>query len=307
MIDISRLSVSIGGRTIVNDATFAVPAGAVSVFVGKNGAGKTTTFRAIAGMLIPRAGTVTIDGRPATANATRADTLGYSLGPSALPAAVPARRFLALVAATAPDQDARRRAYDRALAMAADVEIEPHLRKRIGALSEGTKQKVAVIAALAHAPGNLLLDEPYNGLDPDSMAWLKNRIEERRRAGASVLVSTHLLREAADNASMAVQIADGSTSTVPWPPASTGSVAHRSPSRGSEIALRSVRTLTPEAQRLSTALLAAGRRAEIVQPDEVRTDATIRIVLAVARDAHIHLLDMSERLAPDVPFSRELR
>lgn len=184
-----------GSHVAVAGVSLEVRAGEIVGFLGANGAGKTTTLRCAAGLLRPHAGRIVIDGHPLEGDARAAKAaLGFVPDRPFLYERLTPPEFLAFIAALydVPAKVAEPRIESLlqrlALGEAADALIE-------GA-SLGTRQKIAVAAALLHEPATLLLDEPLAGLDPPAAFALKLLLRERTTAGAGVLVSTHQLEVA---------------------------------------------------------------------------------------------------------------
>jgi ABC-2 type transport system ATP-binding protein len=179
-----------GNVVAVNDVTMTISPG-ITGLLGPNGAGKSTLINLLAGFLPPSAGTVTLDGATIWKNQDVYRTLGL----------VPEREatfdFLTgqqLVVASAelhrlPDPGAAAR---RALAT---VAMQDAQHRRIGEYSKGMKQRIKMAAALVHDPAVLLLDEPFNGMDPRQRLHLIGMLRTMGAEGRTVLFSSHILEE----------------------------------------------------------------------------------------------------------------
>jgi ABC-2 type transport system ATP-binding protein len=170
--------------------SFEVPAGAILGLVGPNGAGKTTTMRALAGIIRPTRGTLSIAGHDVVANPLAAKReLAYIPDDPKLFDALTVWEHLEFIAS----------AYRLAeFAAAGDVLLQQFelVEKRdtlAQELSRGMRQKVAICCAYLHDPRAILFDEPLTGLDPYAIRTLKASIAQRATAGAAILVSSHLL------------------------------------------------------------------------------------------------------------------
>ena len=190
MIRVTQFTKRYGDFVAVDGLTFEVPAGAVLGLVGPNGAGKTTTLRALAGILRPTSGSVEVANVDVTREPVEAKRrLAFVPDEPALFDYLTVTehfRFVARLYGVA-DVAARMPALLEELELADKAEALPL------ELSRGMKQKLAIGCALLHDPQVLLLDEPLTGLDPVGIRRMKGTIMARARAGAAVVLSSHLL------------------------------------------------------------------------------------------------------------------
>jgi ABC-2 type transport system ATP-binding protein len=194
MISASHLTRRFGARVAVDDLSFEVGASEIVAILGPNGAGKTTTLRMLAGLIEPSAGTVSIEGvelTRSTANSLRA-RIGFLTEAPGLWDRLTVRENLRVYAGLY-GLDAPEAVVDRVLGL---FELSDRDATPAAELSKGMRQKVALARTLMHDPPVLLLDEPTSGLDPEIRRSVRNLLEDRRRAGCSILVSTHNLDEA---------------------------------------------------------------------------------------------------------------
>ncbi len=192
MIIADGLTRSFGGRSAVRDVSFRVEPGEVVGFLGPNGAGKTTTIRMLLGLLRPSSGSARLD-RPAgylPENFTAYDGLSVA-------------SYLAFVCRVKRLPPA---AADAAMAATGVDELA---RRPCGRLSKGQRQRIGWAQALLGDPRALVLDEPTIGLDPAQVVHARSLLRARAAAGAAVLVSTHLLAEAAAVCDRVVIVVDG--------------------------------------------------------------------------------------------------
>ncbi|MGF1431439.1 ABC transporter ATP-binding protein [Kitasatospora sp. LaBMicrA B282] len=190
VITIDKVSRWFGNVVAVNDVSMTIGPG-VTGLLGPNGAGKSTLIHLMSGFLGPSAGSVTLDGAPIWRNQQVYRAIGL----------VPERESMydyltgwEFVLANAelhglPDPGAAAR---RALAL---VEMEPAQDRRTGTYSKGMKQRVKMASALVHDPAVLLLDEPFNGMDPRQRLQLMELLRRFGADGRTVLFSSHILEE----------------------------------------------------------------------------------------------------------------
>ncbi len=171
--------------------TFSVEPGEVLGLVGPNGAGKTTTMRALAGILVPTRGRLSIDGHDlARAPVAAKAALAYVPDdPRLFDQLTVWEHFRFIAGAYRLDDDWRPRAEE----LLVRFELVEKRDALASDLSRGMRQKVAIGCGYLHEPKAILLDEPLTGLDPRGIRTMKDTIRERAAAGAAVMVSSHLL------------------------------------------------------------------------------------------------------------------
>ncbi len=185
-----------GGRPAVRDVSFQVDAGEVVGFLGPNGAGKTTTMRLLLGLLQPSAGSVEIDGAVGFLPELH---VGYD--------ALRAEHYLEYLATM---RDVGRADLAGEVARVLDLTGMTALARRpLGRLSKGQRQRLGIAQALLGSPPNYVLDEPVNGLDPAQIAEARVLFRQLASDGAAVLLSTHMLAEAAATCDRVVVISNG--------------------------------------------------------------------------------------------------
>jgi len=179
-----------GDFTAVDGLTFEVAAGEIVGLIGPNGAGKTTTLRSLAGILRPSSGAILIDGHDITTDPIEAKRrLAFMPDEPHLFEYLTVEEHLRLVARLYGVEDFDR----RSAALIQELELVGKERSLPGELSRGMRQKVVIACGLVRQPSVLLFDEPLTGLDPIGIRRMRETIVARGRAGASVLVSSHLL------------------------------------------------------------------------------------------------------------------
>src|SRR3954468_6313803 len=192
-IAVDHFTRTYGAFTAVDDLTFEVQAGEIVGLIGPHGAGKTTTLRAMAGILLPTSGQITVDGHdlapgsPGSIEAKR--RLAFMPDEPHLFEYLTVEEHLRLVARlyAVPDFDRR------AKALIDELELAGKERSLPGELSRGMRQKVVIACGLVRDASVLLFDEPLTGLDPLGIRKMRDTIVARGKAGAAILVSSHLL------------------------------------------------------------------------------------------------------------------
>jgi ABC-2 type transport system ATP-binding protein len=202
-ITVEALTKRYGDVTAVDDLSLTVRPGAVTGFLGPNGAGKTTALSAIVGLIRPSSGRVTIDDVPVGSVPPDARKLGVHIESSGAHPGRSARDHLRSLAVLA---GLPRRRVDEVLAI---VGLEGAAGRRVGKYSTGMRQRLGLAAALLGDPEILVLDEPLNGLDPQGIRWLRTFLRERAAGGGTVLLSSHVLSEAAQTVDDVVVIHRG--------------------------------------------------------------------------------------------------
>jgi len=193
---IDGLVIDYGERRAVDRLSLTVRPGEVYGLLGSNGAGKSSTIKSIVGVVRPAAGSVRVLGIDAVRDGLRAKAaIGYVPETSLLYEALTPREFLEFVAGVRRLDPAV--ASERARSYATAFRLESEFEEPIVALSNGTRQKVLLIAAFLHQPRLLVLDEPLNGLDPRSVRLVKDLLRRFVQSdGRGVLFSTHTMEVA---------------------------------------------------------------------------------------------------------------
>ena len=217
MIEVAGLTKTYGDFTAVRDLSFTVRAGDVLGLVGPNGAGKTTTLRSITGIIPPTAGRVSIAGHDLSVDPIGAKReLAFFPDEPRLFDYLTVNQHLAFVAKIYGVENHE----GVAAPLLEEFEIANKADELPGGLSRGMKQKLAIACGLLHSPKVLFFDEPLTGLDPLGIRRMKNSIVQRARAGAAIVLSSHLLHLLEEVCShvlilkRGVKIADGTLADV---------------------------------------------------------------------------------------------
>lgn len=200
VLDVTDFGVRRGRAEVVAGLNLSLEAGRITALLGPNGSGKSTTMLGILGLL-PTTGTLRILGSTHPDAAVRA-AIGFVPQDGGIPTGSTALEWIGLQADL---RDADRSSVERIVA-ALDIPGQRRLARR---LSGGERRRVALAAALVGAPRLLVLDEPTAGLDPESRSTAIRLIRDAARAGAGVLLSTHLLDEIVECADVLALMRDG--------------------------------------------------------------------------------------------------
>lgn len=188
-ISLRGLTKDYGSLRALDGVDLQVEAGEIFGFLGPNAAGKSTTIRVLLDLLRPSAGHAEILGVPShRATPELRARVGYLPGELSLPPTKTAGRYLRYLAALRGGAGA-----DRIGDLADRFSLD--LSKPMRGLSKGNKQKVGVVQAFMHSPKLLILDEPTSGLDPFLQREFLNLVTETNQTGATVFMSSHVLRE----------------------------------------------------------------------------------------------------------------
>ncbi|MHC5903926.1 ABC transporter ATP-binding protein [Streptomyces sp. S6] len=203
MIEVRDLSKRYGGELALDQLSFTATPGRVTGFLGPNGAGKSTTLRMLLGLDRPDSGETRVQGRPYTSLRRPLRHVGAVMGPAAFHGARSARDHLVWLARSNAIPDAR------VTQVLDGVGLLSVAGRRVKGFSLGMSQRLGIAAALLGDPPVLLLDEPFNGLDPQGIRWLRTLLRDLAAEGRTVLVSSHLMGETALTADQLVVIGKG--------------------------------------------------------------------------------------------------
>jgi ABC-2 type transport system ATP-binding protein len=203
VIRVHALTKRYGDITAVDDLSFSLDAGTITGFLGPNGAGKTTTLRVLLGLAEPTAGEALVFGRRYRELDNPPCRVGAVLESNDFHPGRSGRNHLRALALAAEIPPGR---VDEALRL---VELEPAADRRVKTYSLGMRQRLGLAGALLGDPELLILDEPANGLDPAGVHWLRRFLRGFAEQGRTVLVSSHMLAEAAQTVDRVVIIDHG--------------------------------------------------------------------------------------------------
>ena len=273
VIAFEGLTKRFGSVTALDQLTAEVAPGRITAFLGANGSGKTTSMRLLLGLDAATAGTATVGGR-AYATLERPTRVVGAVVDQGLHPSRTARNHVRIVAAQAGAPRARGEAMLELVGLAEAAD------RRVGGYSLGMRQRLALACALVGDPEILVLDEPFNGLDPDGIATMRQFLRGFANEGRTVFLSSHLLAEVAHSADDAVIIDHGRLVTA-------GPVHSLVPDAPS-LLIR-----TPDADLLAVALRHRGATVEAQAPDELLVTGVDREVVGrAALDVGAVVLEM---------------
>jgi ABC-2 type transport system ATP-binding protein len=202
-IEVNGLRKSFGSARALDGMSFTVQPGQVTGFVGPNGAGKSTTMRVILGLDAADAGTALVGGQPYHQLRHPLSQVGSLLDAAAVQPSRSARNHLLWLAHS---QGLGARRVDEVISQAG---LDQAARRKAGGFSLGMRQRLGIAAAMLGDPPVLMLDEPFNGLDPEGIVWMRGFLASLAAQGRAVLVSSHLMGELQDTADHLVVVGRG--------------------------------------------------------------------------------------------------
>ena len=202
-IEVTGLRKRFGPTLAVDGLTFRVEPGQITGFVGPNGAGKSTTMRVVLGLDAADEGSALIGGHPYARLRHPLSHVGALLDAGAIQPSRKARNHL-LWLAHSQGYGARR--VDEVIELTG---LASAARRKAGGYSLGMRQRLGIAGAMLGDPPVLMFDEPFNGLDPEGMAWMRGFLRSLATEGRAVLVSSHLMSELQGNADHLLVIGRG--------------------------------------------------------------------------------------------------
>ena len=190
-IEVEHITKTFGAMRAVNDVSFTVEPGEIFGLLGPNGAGKTTTIRIILDIFKPDAGRVSVLG--GAMSEEKKDRIGYMPEERGLYQDITLESCLIYLATLKglTSREAKKR-IDQYLVR---FDLLVHRRKKLKELSKGMQQKAQLIATLVHRPELIIIDEPFNALDPVNTQMVKELLREDRQKGAAIVMCTHQMNQ----------------------------------------------------------------------------------------------------------------
>jgi ABC-2 type transport system ATP-binding protein len=202
-IEVNGLRKRFGPTLALDGMTFTVAPGQVTGFIGPNGAGKSTTMRVILGLAAADEGAALIGGRPYRTLRRPLCHVGSLLDAAALQPGRSARNHLLWLA------HSQGLAANRVDAVIEQAGLRSAARRKAGGYSLGMRQRLGIAAAMLGDPPVLMMDAPFNGMDPEGIIWMRGLMRSLAGEGRAVLVSSHLMSELQDIAGHLVIVGRG--------------------------------------------------------------------------------------------------
>jgi ABC-2 type transport system ATP-binding protein len=204
-IEVEHITKTFGAMRAVNDVSFTVEPGEIFGLLGPNGAGKTTTIRIILDIFKPDAGRVSVLG--GAMSEEKKDRIGYMPEERGLYQDITLESCLVYLATLKglTSREAKKR-IDQYLVR---FDLLVHRRKKLKELSKGMQQKAQLIATLVHRPELIIIDEPFNALDPVNTQMVKELLREERQKGAAIVMCTHQMNQVEELCDRLVLIHEG--------------------------------------------------------------------------------------------------
>ena len=205
IVEIRHFKMKFGDKTVIKDLSFDVFQGEVFGFLGSNGSGKTTTLRALLGLYEPTAGELLVDGKPYTVESQI--NLGYlpeERGLYKKEKVLDVMIYFGQLKGLSRDE-----AKEFSLNFLKRVDLTDKAGMRLDKLSGGQQQKIQLGVTIMGDPELLIMDEPTKGFDPVNRRLLMNIIEERRKAGATIIYVTHQMEEVEQLCDRLILLKDG--------------------------------------------------------------------------------------------------
>lgn len=182
------MALSYGNQRIVKGIDFVITEGKITALIGPNGAGKSSAFRVLAGLVAPNRGKVSLDEKPLKNFNTLRKHCGYLLETADFYPYLSGKKNLELfIGLTNSKADA--------LDLLEKVGLSQATNKKVHQYSRGMKQRLGLAQVLIDNPSFLILDEPFNGLDPEVKEQILQLLVDLKKQGKGILVSTHLLED----------------------------------------------------------------------------------------------------------------
>lgn len=202
MIEIKSLHKKFGKLTVLDGLDLTINKGGVFAVLGPNGSGKTTLIKCLLGMVIPQSGEIQYNGEDIIGKSEYRNRINYMPQIANFPANLTVVELIEMVKNLRPKHASE----DELISL---FGLQPHMNKKLGNLSGGTKQKVNIVLAFMFDSNLIILDEPTTGLDPIALIHLKGLIQKAKEDGKTILITTHIMSLVDEIADEIVFLLDG--------------------------------------------------------------------------------------------------
>ncbi len=202
MITIKSLHKKFGKLVVLDGLDLDIKKGGIFAILGPNGSGKTTLIKSILGMVIPNKGDIELDGKSILKKWEYRNNINYLPQIANFPANLSVSELIEMVKNLRPKEAKERELIDL-------FGLRPFMKKKLGHLSGGTKQKVNLVLTFMFESDLIILDEPTTGLDPIALIYLKELINKEREKGKTILITTHIMSFVDEMADEIVFLLDG--------------------------------------------------------------------------------------------------
>ncbi len=202
MIEIKKLHKKFGKLTVLDGLDLTINQGGIFAILGPNGSGKTTLIKSILGMVVPNKGEILLDNKSVLKKWNYRNDINYLPQIANFPANLSVKELIAMVKNLRPKPSNEEELIQL-------FGLSPFLKKKLGNLSGGTKQKVNLVLTFMFDSDLIILDEPTTGLDPIALIHLKNLINKEKEKGKTILITTHIMSLVDEIADEIVFLLDG--------------------------------------------------------------------------------------------------
>lgn len=204
MIEIKQIRKSFGKVKALDEVNLQCETGHCIALIGPNGCGKTTMIKSILGMITPDSGQILFEGKPISGEYKYRSKIGYMPQIGRYPDQLTVAQVIRILKQIRHDEK-----QDLDMDLIKSYRLEGMMDKRINTLSGGTRQKVSAALAFLFNPKVLILDEPTAGLDPISSEILATKINQEKKNGKLILITSHILSELDDLVSQVIYMQEG--------------------------------------------------------------------------------------------------
>jgi len=202
-LQVEKMSLRYETQDIIRNISFTISEGKIVGLLGPNGAGKSSIIKVLAGLVYPQSGTIKIQNNVQSSFSELRHYCGYLINSPAYYPYLSARQNLSIINKLSKKKDSIDDLLEK-------VGLEHTGKKKVKQFSSGMKQRLAIAQALLGNPELLILDEPFNGLDPNGFMDLKMLLKELNEAGVTIFISSHLLDELEQFADLFILLNKGS-------------------------------------------------------------------------------------------------